>query len=337
MKKDRSILITSDLSAGYIQKGETDLVLSRLSLELKKGELTCLLGANGSGKSTLMRTLAGIQKPLSGSIFLGHERLERIKAKILAKKLSLVLPNALVPGNLTAYALVTLGRYPYTGWLGTLSADDKKITQWAMEVTGTLPFANKHMGELSDGERQKVMIARTLAQDTPVIFLDEPTAHLDLPNRLEIFHLLKTLAQDSGKAILLTTHELDMALANADQLWLVQPGKEVVCGVPEDLVLNGVVEQAFIRENILFDYETASFKRKTTQGKKAYVTGNGLPKQWTQRALERKGYVLSNDKNADIRIEVKQEGKAYLWQLNPQEEIYQSIKQLLTTIEKIFK
>ena len=320
-----------------MQKGVASPVLSHLGLNLNVGELTCLLGANGSGKSTLMRTLAGIQKPLAGTVYFGDIPLTRIGAKALATKLSLVLTGAPIPGNLTAYALVTLGRYPYTGWLGTLSPEDKEMTQWAMEATGTLAFANKHVGELSDGERQKVMIARTLAQDTSIIFLDEPTAHLDLPNRLEVFHLLKTLAQSSGKAILLTTHELDMALASADQLWLVQPEKGMVCGVPEDLILEGAIEQAFTREGILFDYQSASFKREPSPGKKFHIIGDGLPRLWTQKALERKGYVFSDEKKSDICIEIKQESEKCTWQLKGQESTCGSIKQLLIHIKNIFK
>ena len=153
------------------------------------GELTCLLGPKRAGKSTLIRTISGVQKPLEGYSYLGNNLIDRYSKKDLAKELSLVLTDKSAPANLTVYALVSLGRFPYTSWMGSLNAFDQEIIQWVLENTGMLEMANRHIGELSDGELQKALIARALVQDTDVVILDEPTAHLDAPNRIEIFHL----------------------------------------------------------------------------------------------------------------------------------------------------
>ncbi|KYG83888.1 hypothetical protein AWN68_00925 [Roseivirga echinicomitans] len=329
MKETRTILNTTNLTVGYKDKKGVKPVLSNLNLSLEKGKLTCLLGTNGAGKSTLMRTIGGIQKPLEGEVFMQGKPIRSIDAKSLSKQLSLVLTDRIAPGNLTVYALVSLGRFPYTSWLGTLSQKDKDIIFLAMEATGILEFANKHIGELSDGERQKVMIARTLAQDTEVIFLDEPTAHLDLPNRMEIFHLLRALAVDSDKAILLTTHELDMALANADHLWLINQNQTIDSGLPEDLVLNGLLEEAFQRDQLQFDYELGTFKRTSTQKKiKIKLEGDSILKRWTRSALERAGYEVTPDAS-DIEIRISGNLKAPLWHLNYNDTTYKTIQELL--------
>lgn len=332
MKETRAILSTKNLTVGYKGKNEAKPVLSNLNLSLEKGKLTCLLGTNGAGKSTLMRTIGGIQKPLDGEVFMQGKPILSIDAKTLSKQLSLVLTDRIAPGNLTVYALVSLGRFPYTSWLGTLSQADKDIIFMAMEATGVLEFANKHIGELSDGERQKVMIARTLAQDTEAIFLDEPTAHLDLPNRIEIFHLLRELAVKEDKAILLTTHELDMALANADHLWLINQNQSIDSGLPEDLVLNGALEDAFKRDQLRFDYELGSFKRVSTQAKrKVKLEGDTILKRWTKSALERAGYEITQ-KPSDIEIRISGTLKAPLWHLNYNDTTYKTIQELLIQI-----
>ena len=329
MTLEKTILETKDLTVGYATKE----VLSDLDLELKSGELTCLLGPNGSGKSTLMRSLAGIQRPLRGSVMYGKKLVGDISSKDLATKLSLVLTDRTTPGNLTAYAVVSLGRFPYTGWLGTLSKNDKSKVQWAMEATGSEKFANTHIAELSDGERQKVMIARSLAQDTPVIFLDEPTAHLDLPNRLEVFHLLKELAASSEKSILLTSHEMDMSLGNADRLWLVSKNKKIDSGVPEDLVLNGALENAFARENLDFDYEAGGFKRKVEgAGEKIYIEGSNVLVKWTRSAFERKGYQVVPHELATILISVVGELGNAEWKNNERGTTHKTIEELLANL-----
>ena len=320
------ILHTANLSVGY--KGRT--VLSSLNLNLNKGQLTCLLGPNGSGKSTLIRTLAGIQKPLLGMVTLQGKSLREVSPKTLAKQLSLVLTDRITPGNLTVYGLVSLGRFPYTTWMGSLTGEDKDVIQWALEITGTMQFANRHIGELSDGEKQKVMIARALAQQTDLIILDEPTAHLDSPNRIEIFHLLRELVSSGHRAILISTHDIDTAIANADKLWLVA-NQSISQGTPEDLVLDGRLEKAFTKEGLSFNYSLGRFEKAiNNNGLKVLIKGSSLSAHWTESALRRAGF-QPVEHLPQVTIEVLDDGSTRKWILNNQLEIT-TIEELLTKL-----
>ncbi|MDR8391809.1 ABC transporter ATP-binding protein [Aliifodinibius sp. S!AR15-10] len=292
MVKNRNILQTENLKIGYNGRKRATVVAENLDLNLQKGELIGLLGPNGSGKSTLIRTLARMQKPLSGSIHLEDEDIVTLPVKDVAKKVSTVLTDRIRIGNLTVYNLIAFGRSPYTGMMGRLRQKDREIVNWAVESVGLTEFVDRDILKLSDGERQKVMIARALAQDTPVILLDEPTAHLDLPNRVEIVRLLRKLAHDTGKAILMSTHELDLALKASDRVWLMNMQKDLCSGTPEDLVLNGTFEKVFQRDSFDFDRETGSFKIHQNQDKHITLSGDKVPTYWTTRALEREGYVV---------------------------------------------
>ena len=297
------------------------VVAEKLFLNLAEGELVCLLGPNGSGKSTLMRTIAGVQKPLGGHVTLGGKPLERLSAKETARLLSLVLTDRVMTGNLSVYALVALGRYPYTRWMGSLSADDETVVRTAIETTGTRRFAHRHISDLSDGERQKVMIARALAQNTPVILLDEPTAHLDFPNRIEVVRLLKKLAREQRKSIVMSTHELDLALQAADRIWLMSPaggedgnkGIEMISGMPEELILDGRLEKAFKRNGFEFDRTSGSFRIHHHYKGSIGLVGEGMLAYWTKRALERIGYRVTRDASLSFRIEVSDEKGSGLW------------------------
>lgn len=322
MKSSKTILKVNDLDIGYNQKR----VLSGLNLDLKSGELTCLLGPNGSGKSTLIRSLTGIQKPLSGDVSIQDQPLESISHKEMAKKLSLVLTDRITPGNLTAYALISLGRFPYTSWMGALNDTDKQLIQDAMQVTGTLDFADRHIGELSDGEKQKVMIARALVQDTDIIILDEPTAHLDSPNRIEIFHLLKELTVNTGKTILISTHEIDMAIEHSDNMWLVMPDKNIATGLPEDLILNGALESAFGSEELSFDYIKGRFKKSKEGTTREFdIAGNPIHVKWTQNALDRSALMISSE----LKIVIEGEIDNPIWRIPSTGKAFNSIQLLI--------
>jgi len=327
----KSILTASNLAIGY---AKAKPLLSSLNLNLHEGELTCLLGANGTGKSTLLRSLCGLLKPLSGAIKIDGHELATLSAKQKAKMLSLVFTQNIAPGNLTVYAMIALGRFPYSSWMGTLSEADKAVIDWALEVTETTAFVNKHTDELSDGERQKVVIARALAQDTPVIFLDEPTAHLDLPTRIEIFDLLKRLAKEEGKSILMTTHHLDLALHQADQVWLIDRQHRLHKGIPEDLVLNGAIEKAFAHEGLLFEKTTASFKKPNTTNKPITLIGEGIYFQWTKNTLERNGFSLAEE--AKTKIYVTEE-HVKPWRLEPTGSEFNTLEQLLISLKTTYE
>ena len=233
MSIELSLLQTKGLQAGYRSGSQKTVTIGGpLDLEIRAGQLVCLLGPNGAGKSTLLRTLAGLQPPLEGSVEIEGIAAGRLTPNQRAKKVSLVLTDRVAGNNLTVYSIIALGRYPYSGWLGNLSEADQAAIHWAIEATGIEAFIHREAHTLSDGESQKVMLARALAQDTPILMLDEPTAHLDLPSRIQLMQLLHRLAGQTRKAILLSTHELDLALQVADEVWLLQSGGQLHRGRP---------------------------------------------------------------------------------------------------------
>ncbi len=254
------VLSIQELTIGYRQKRGDVEVMANINAELPQGCLVSLIAPNGAGKSTLLRTLAALHPPLQGKVTIAGKALDAMTAGALAKKVSVVLTDKVDVGNITVAAMVALGRHPYTGMMGGLSRVDKEKVMWALEATGTLDFALRSMHDLSDGERQKVMIARALAQDTPLILLDEPTAFLDLPNRVEILQLLKTLAATTQKTILLSTHDLDLALQISDTLWVINREKILLTGTPEMLSSNGTIAAVFANEQVHFDVATGTFK-----------------------------------------------------------------------------
>jgi iron complex transport system ATP-binding protein len=288
-----SILNAHDLAIGYRNPRQPDSIVARsLELELRRGELVCLLGPNGAGKSTLMRTLTGMQPPLAGQVLLNGSNIHRFAPAELAKMLSIVLTERVDAGNLSAYELVALGRYPYTNWVGRLSAADHAIIQKALRDAAAEELMVRPVNQLSDGERQKVMIARALAQEPVIMLLDEPTAFLDLPRRVEIMHMLRALAHSNGCAILLSTHDLDLALRNADRIWLLAGNGVLHSGAPEDLVFNGAFAATFHSEGVEFDAHSGAFhvhrERKGVVG----LAGDALATFWMARALEREGFQI---------------------------------------------
>ena len=284
-------LTANDISIGYRHgRHSAEVIAERLSVSLFPGELVCLVGPNGSGKSTLLRTLAGIQKPLSGEIRIMGEEIHASGPRRVARVLAVVLTEPVNAGMMTAEALVSLGRYPHTSWTGTLSSRDREVVNWAMETVGATALAHRRCSDLSDGERQRVMIARALAQEPGVMVMDEITAFLDLPRRVEIMGLLRNLARDHGKAAILSTHELDLALRTADLIWLLEPGGKLHVGAPEDLVLSGVFESTFRGKSLRFDSKRGGFQVQAPHRGAIRVTGHELCALWTAHALEREGF-----------------------------------------------
>ncbi|MDF5717631.1 MAG: ABC transporter ATP-binding protein [Rhizonema sp. NSF051] len=301
-----AILNTSHLTIGYkTTRRTTRVVASNISVSLTAGELVCLLGANGAGKSTLLRTLAGMQPPISGKVQLQGDDVYSLAPQELAKRLSLVLTEKVDVGMLSAYALVTMGRYPYTDWWGKLTNHDETIVNWAIKAVGSVDLALRNVGELSDGERQKIMIARALAQEPILMLLDEPTAFLDLPRRVEIMQLLRRLARDTNQAVLLSTHDLDLALRLADKIWLLSVNGSIHIGAPEDLVLSGAFADTFRSEGVEFDVLSGEFRLNTPHKGEINLVGEGIEAVWTTRALERVGFqVLQNHNSTHISVEV---------------------------------
>ena len=223
-----------------------------------------------------MRTMAGMQKPLGGEVWLDGVNIHELPARELAKKLSVVLTERISVGVMTSHALVALGRYPHTNWAGALSGKDHEVIQWALQTTGALEFGRRQIGELSDGERQKVMVARALAQEPQLMILDEITALLDLPRRVEIMRMLRDPARKTKRAILLSTHDLDLALRSADRIWLLPKNGGMKIGAPEDLVLSGSFETAFASEGVEFDQQTGSFHIAQPEAGTVAIIGEGI-------------------------------------------------------------
>ncbi|MDR1707663.1 MAG: ABC transporter ATP-binding protein [Prevotella sp.] len=276
-----------------------------LSFSLYQGELVCLLGVNGAGKSTLLRTISASQPTLKGSIYLENKDISTFSEKKLSRYLGLVLTDKTSAGGLLVRELVELGRYPYTGFFGQLTKQDNEIVQKAMEDVRIAHKANSYIAELSDGERQKAMIAKSLAQECPLVILDEPTAFLDIESRIEIMSLLHFLTINQGKTILLSTHDIDTALLLADRLWLLSKEKGLESGVTEDIIISGKIEEFFKGENVIFDKETGSFLPKRKSERKVYIRAEGYLFHWTKNLLERCGFEYTNDENNSFSIVVQ--------------------------------
>ncbi|TDP00647.1 ABC transporter ATP-binding protein [Flavobacterium sp. 245] len=252
------ILKTSNLSIGYKSKKATVTIAENLNLNLSSGKLISLIGANGIGKSTLLRTITGIQHPINGNVYLNEKNISSYNPLDLAQNLSLVLTEKLPPSNLSVFELVALGRQPYTNWVGTLTNTDIEKVQEAMQLTQIENLAHKKHYEISDGQLQKVLIARALAQDTPLIILDEPTTHLDLLHKVSLFKLLKKLTQETQKCILFSTHDIDLAIQLSDEMIIMTP-ENVVQDEPCNLISNGSFATLFKDEHIIFDSEKGKF------------------------------------------------------------------------------
>lgn len=258
----QTMLSTIDLTVGYRNGNRVAEVLKHLNVSLHAGELVCLLGANGIGKSTLLRTISGVQPAMKGVIEINGNDLNTYSSKELSKLIGIVYTDRTLAGALTVKELVSLGRQPYTGFFGRLDAEDRKIVDDAIEAVGMNHKSHDYVATLSDGERQKAMIARALAQETPIIILDEPTAFLDVASRIETMQLLRQLAMSQQKTVLLSTHDVGLSLPLTDRLWLVTANSKVIEGTTEQLITNGTLNNLFPNRNITFDSTAMDFRIK---------------------------------------------------------------------------
>ncbi len=292
MEKREPVMEAIQLGIGYHPNKKSETAIhSDLSFRLFPGELTCLLGPNGAGKSTLLRTLAAAQPPLSGKLLLEGEPLGRFSEKERSRKIGVVFTDKTYAGGLTVYELVALGRYPHTGFFGRLNRQDHALVQQAIEATGISHKTGSYIAELSDGERQKVMIAKALVQECPVIILDEPTAFLDIISRIEIMSLLHTIAVDLHKTILLSTHDVEQALILADKLWLLSPTNGLSCGTTEDIILGNHMDRLFREDTILFDKLHGIYYPKVSWNSFIRVdAADDILEHWTVNALNRNNY-----------------------------------------------
>ena len=292
-----------NLSIGYPGKGDVKVVADGICAGINSGELTCLLGANGVGKSTLLRTLSAFQPKLGGNIFIEGKEIGNYTDKQLSRVISVVLTEKCDIRNMSVVELIGLGRSPYTGFWGTLSKEDKTVVDKSIALVGIPHLAHRMVHTLSDGERQKVMIAKALAQETPVIFLDEPTAFLDFPSKVEIMQLLHHLSRSTNKTIFLSTHDLELALQIADKIWLMDKANGVTIGTPEDLSIDGCLSNFFSRKGIVFDMETGLFRIDNEFEKEVRLVGHGNKYAMVRKALQRNGILASRRVESDFYIE----------------------------------
>ena len=315
------ILETRGLAIGYRHHRRPVCVVAEgIDVALPAGQFVCLLGPNGAGKSTLIRTVAGMQTPIEGTIFIAGKPLHGLSARALAQRMSLVLTQRVAVGMMPVLSFVALGRHPYTNWTGRLRREDEEAVCRAITDVGIESLAGRPVCELSDGERQKVKIARALAQEPQVMILDEATAFLDLPRRVELMSLLKRLAHESGRAVLLSTHDLDLALRSADRLWLLPPGGPLREGVPEDLVLDDAFSATFSDGAIAFDKGSGAFVVASREKGMVSLQGDGTPAMWTYRALERAGYRVVSNGAAGISVQILLENGRPVWSVGDAEE-----------------
>lgn len=301
-------LQTRDLAVGYRSGGIRHAVLEHVNLAARAGDLVCLLGPNGIGKSTLLRTVARMQPALWGHVELNGVDLASITQVDLARRLGVVLTERVAVEALAARRVVELGRYPHSGWFGSLTDEDRRVVDWAIDAVGARRLAARDFSRLSDGERQRVMIARALAQEPVLLVLDEPTAFLDAPSRVELMALLRRLTREGPLAVVVSTHDLELALRTADLLWLVMPGGELVTGAPEDVVMSGGIARAFEGRHLRFYSEERSFKWLTGDCGSASVRGSGLRAAMAAAVLEREGYAVEAGGHGDYDLSVDASG-----------------------------
>lgn len=321
-----------NLTTGYKLKKHNKVISAKLNASLQEGQMTCMLGPNGAGKSTLLKSMAGFQPFLEGNINVMHRNLPSYKNKELAKLISVVLTDNSGIKNMTVWEVVAMGRSPYTGFWGKLNEKDKKMVEKCLNWVGITEHANRKMQTLSDGELQKTMIAKAIAQETPIILLDEPTAFLDYPSKMHMMLLLHRLAKALKKTIFLSTHDLEHALQVADNIWLIDRDKGLTTGLPEDLCAEGKIEEYFLREGMQFNPETSTFSIVHETAREVIVDGatNSLEYKLVCRALRRNAILpVRNSDNKDVIVRVLGDGKYRVIQYGKEIACVEKIEHLI--------
>lgn len=329
----KAVITATHLRIGYRTGKKEKTIHENLSFELFSGELTCLLGANGTGKSTLLRTLSASQAALGGELCIHGKRVEKLTEKERSRTIGVVLTDKTFAGGLTVYELVALGRQPHTGFFGRLTKEDRRIVEEALDQVGIGHKAKSYTAELSDGERQKVMIAKALVQECPLILLDEPTAFLDVVSRIEIMHLLHRLAVERDKAILLSTHDIEQALVLSDKLWLLSRESGLRCGVTEDLILSHRMEDLFPDHEIRFDYDHGVYY-PIANGRQTVSVESADPTllHWTVNALNRHGYQCLDNRRNDLPHLKAESADRLLWFNNGETHVCASFEELTSLL-----
>jgi iron complex transport system ATP-binding protein len=295
MTTDNTIcLLLSDLVVGYNGKA----LMPPVSASVKRGELISVVGHNGIGKSTLLRTMAGVSERLSGAVTIDNKDIKDIELREFARRVGYISTDMVNVPNMTVFDLIATGRHSYTNWFGAITESDRQMIYRSAKLTGITNLIHRFVNELSDGERQRSMIARVLAQDTDLLIMDEPAAFLDISNRHEIMNLLHRLTRSAKKTIIMSTHDLQSAMGESDVIW-VMTRDGLTVGAPEDLVLQGTFEAVFSCDLVRFRETDGNFYPVREVRGEAFVSGEGLMAQWTIKALARAGYELKDTPPSD--------------------------------------
>ena len=309
-----------NLSVGYRIKSQKKILISNISAQLLPGNFACLVGANGIGKSTLLKTIAGLEKPLSGKTYLKGQDIASLTRNKIAGIMSVVLTERVNLPDMRVYDLVGLGRYAHTGWRGHLSEADHQAVLRALTYCGMTDFQNRPLGQLSDGERQMIMVALGLAQEPDIMILDEPTAYLDANRKVQFTELMQRLTKETGLSVICSTHDLELASRSADVFWLITHNGEFHSGAPEDMALNGLLDKVFSASSMRFDHQVCGYKIRYKKIGTATIQASGLVSLWTKRVLEKAGFdVLENkpDKTTNhIHISVDLTEREPVWIIN---------------------
>ncbi|HCQ5682839.1 TPA: ABC transporter ATP-binding protein [Clostridioides difficile] len=282
------MLKTNNLSVGY----NNNVVISNINVEVKNGEILCLLGSNGAGKTTLLRSLSKLISPIKGEIYLNGVNINCISRKALSKKMALVLTNRLLGDLMTVQDIVNIGRYPYTGFFGNLSKKDLIMVDEALESVDALHLKKRYFDELSDGEKQKVLVARALVQEPEIIILDEPTTHLDIKHRLELINILKKLSKEKSISVILSLHEIDIALKSCDKVALIKNNKVIAYGQPEDVVDEDIINSLYELDDKNFNSLLGSVEISNKSKNEVFIIGGGGKATPIYRAFTKKGIGL---------------------------------------------
>ena len=312
MHSESEIISVDRLLIGYDPGTVKEkILLPAISVGAARGEMVSLIGPNGIGKSTLLRTLAGLHRPMSGEVLFAGKNVYEYSNNELAKKISFVLTGSMVVSNISVFELVSLGRFPHTNWIGRLTPYDRNSVEEAIASVGLVSHMFDNVGQLSDGEKQRAMIARALAQDTEIIMLDEPTAFLDLPNRYELIYLLRELSASKNKTVVFSTHDIHIALREADRIWLAT-GEGIKEGCPEDLALSGYFNSLFRDSDLRFVQDEGVFVSPVRTRMTIKLEGEGLLLYWTERALNRLGIRVRSDAVTPF-VSIEKKGGVHTW------------------------
>jgi len=324
-----------NLTMGYRHSGETEIILENLNLQANASELIGLIGRNGSGKSTLLRSIMGMLPLMKGELWLRDQPIQEFSPKQKARKIAYVEASANLPGNLRVHEIVAYGRYPYASLLWKQDNEAKMKVRLAMQQMNVLHLADRQLHQISDGERQRCMLARALAQDTPIILLDEPAAHLDIANRYELMKRLRKLADEQKKCIIMSSHDLDIMLNYTDKLWLIHQ-KNIISQVPEDMVIRKNIELLVDASDLNFSMENAKFQMQGNSRGKLCLKGEGLVFQWTKRALQRIGFDVKCNKFEGLNVIVNECEEKTEWKIEfPEKSVRKafSIEQLIDILK----